>query len=1110
VTEDRRLLALAAITAFIALAGAAWAQPAPPPAAPPPAAPPPAAPTPAPPKAPPAATPAQPSSPSDGLSVVASRVIGGCAKEPGPTPGGRPSTLGRPTTPWNEFVVEGQLRDAPATVRALFAPVMTRHTLLNDETRKDVVETAHKFGYHVVGLGTRDVADNKVLGVLHVAPLPLVRKVNINIKQSTFAILLDDQVRRRLRIRAGNPLPWTAADRKCELDEERARIADYLHFEEGYFDAKVEHEERRRGDGLEITIRVQLGDQYTTGVVQVAPNEALTLSQRREIIRQFQPDTSLFSFGASRFTRARHLENIQRVVAMFQNQGYPGVRVHTSFEQTPEASFNRKTRAVDFTVTIDLRRYIELRFVGHDPDALSVEELRQNTTFNQAASSDDVEAANSARSLVQHLQSRGWFDAHVTWFRERRQQQSFDRIWFQIELGRRRPVRQIAFAGNRAFGDDQLVEAIGTTPEKLSTSLFGGNTNATSAQLSADVASLTQFYRRAGYRDVRVHVEAATDPTALGSAALTAALAAAERGDGLHVRYVIEEGEPTMLARIEVVIGGGDTLQIPEHRELCTIALNELADLHAATLVGPGAPDRCVAEVTNLRFREDDAALTRDQLKNRLYSRGRPRTEVGYEAAVFAPRRVVAKYKIVNFQTLQIGKVVIRGNFKTRNSIILGELGLRQGALFTQDALADGARRLRNTALFDAVSVEMPDLETTTSGEVNAVVGVVERYDFLAQVDAEAGYSSYNGAFLKLIPSFKNLFGVGMSFDVAGTIGFDLAESIENDLTIRQLGAEATLRVPPWLSRRISPVEFQTELTAFHRRQETPRFGELTTDGATLTLSRTWERKRIGARAARAITTGLHYDFRFRVRPVDVLRPIGADDDQTQVPISTRTGSIGVTFEWEQRVDRQGTLSPLAAEAGFRFDAQASLASLYFGGQDTFLKLSAGGSRYWPVGTNLVVRTDLRFDQGIPLGDAVLLPEVERFFAGGDSTVRGYDDDRLATEIVRVGVPPLNNVEQIRILPASGNIRVMSSIDAQLRIFWLFATGLFVDAGMIANEWSAVTVDDIRPSAGIALFRFVTPFGALAWERAIPLRPGRLGDDPHGRWHISFAARAQF
>src|SRR5262249_30722070 len=146
------------------------------------------------------------------------------------------------------------------------------------------------------------------------------------------------------------------------------------------------------------------------------------------------------------------------------------------------------------------------------------------------------------------------------------------------------------------------------------------------------------------------------------------------------------------------------------------------------------------------------------------------------------------------------------------------------------------------------------------------------------------------------------------------------------DFKLRQASAEATLRFPRWLARRVSPVEFQTELTGFDRSQDTPQFGPVTTIGASLTLSRTWERKRIGARPARALTTSLHYDFRFRERPIDVLRPLGADDDQTRVPISTRTGAVGVTFEWEQRVDRQGTLSLIAPEDGFRFDGSVSLA----------------------------------------------------------------------------------------------------------------------------------------------------------------------------------------
>jgi outer membrane protein assembly factor BamA len=1039
------------------------------------------------------------------VALVVALVAGSAAAQPAP-----------PVT-WNEFDIEGDLQDPPATVRTLLAPVMTRRTSLTDEARADITATAGQFGYHVVSLTTRDTPAG-THAVLRLSPRPRVRKVDIDINQRLFTILLDDQVRRRMRIRTGSYLVWDPAERQRELDGEARQLADYLHFDEGYFDATVAHEEREDGSGIELTIRIKLGDQYRTGVIRVASPEALTATtiDRASVILQFQHHAVLdFLFGAERFTRARHLEDIQHVVELFQRRGYPAVRVHTSFEQDPASAFNRRTHTVDFTVTIDPRRRIDVRFEGN-PESVTDEQLRGQLTFNATASSDDVEAAASARAIMSYLQSRGWFDAHVTWVRVRNQNLPLDQVTFQLDLGRQRAVRSIEFTGNSVFHADQLENVIGTTQEKLTTSLFGGNTNATSAQLAADVDRISQFYRSAGYREARVRVEAAANPAAFGSAALTAALAVTDQGDGLYVRYVIEEGEPTLLTGVEVGLTGGDpAIRDDDQRRLCKLVLGELATLYGNDeLAVPTNTARCSASARNLTFREDVAAATRDQLKDRMFSHGMPRAEVGYAAQVTSQRQVTAHYTLANTQILRIGTVVVRGNFKTRDGIILGELGLRRGAPLTQDALADGARRLRNTGLFDAVSVTLPDLESTRTGEVNAVVEVVERYDYLAQLDAEIGYSSYNGAFVRLIPSLKNLFGIGLSFDVAGTVGLSLSELARaiQDQTVpnfRQLSIEATLRIPPWLSRRFSPVEFQTELTAFQRRQDTPRFGQVTTDGVTVALSRTWDRKRTATRDARAITTGLHYDFRRRSRLIDVLRPLGADDDQTQVPIRTDTGSIGVTFEWEQRVDRQHALSPLAAEAGYRFDAQLAMASTKLGGQDDFIKISTGGTRYLPVGQSLVLRADLRFDEGFPLNGAVLLPDVERFFAGGDASVRGYDDDRLATEIVQVSVPPVGNVRQIRILPAGGNIRVMSSLDAQIRIWRLLATGVFVDAGMIANEWRAVTTNDIRPSIGMALLRIVTPFGVGAAEYAIPLRP-QLGDDPRGRWHISFAARAQF
>jgi outer membrane protein insertion porin family len=1016
---------------------------------------------------------------------------------------------------WTELELEGSFVESVDTVRALLAPTMERHHALTRTSRAEIEHSINAFGYHVVGLGTRD-AGGKTHAVLHIAPLPIVRRIEIDVRQSVwdklFKAFFDDELKRRMRVRLGAYLPWSPVERACQLYGETQRIREFLQ-DEGYFEARATIEQKVSGAAVELEVEVDLGPAYTVDIERIqipdAGALAVDVGEIREKFRHLGTCLlpKLICYGTPRFSRAQHQSDLQAVVELFHARGYPAVRVRSDYE--PAQSIDRRTKKVRFSVTIDQRRRLDVVFEGQD-SGLNTNDLRKQLTFNQASSTDDVEANDSARAITAYLQSRGYFDARVTWSRERFG--VFDRLIYRIDQGSSRNVRSVRFIGNRAVSYADLIEVIGTKPERLSASLLGKTTRATAELLAGDVDRIVDLYRRRGYREARVRVSASTEPDGLDSAALTAALVLSSRGSGLHVRFAIDEGQPTLLGEIHVEVGAkGEEIETPDDRLLCVQVLRDLADLLGNDrFAKPAADDRCFSRADDVPFREDDVAATADQLKDKLYSAGRPRAEVAYAPDAIAPHRIAARYKLAKIQELRIGKVVIRGNFRTRDSIILGELRFREGARLTKDALADGARRLRNTALFDAVNIVMPDLDATSAGAVNAVVEVTERYDYLFQSDIELGYSTFNGMFVRAVPTLKNLFGRGISLEVAGTIGFELGKLIEDkELQLRQLSVESTLRFPQWLSRRISPVEFQTDITAFHRRQDTPRFGLLRTTGFTLALSRTWERPRIGSRAARAITLGPHYDFRSRERNVDALRPIGADEDESQVPITTRTGSVGIAFEWEQRVDRRGNLSPLAPDAGFRLDAQLSYAGPYLLGQDRFIKASAAVSKYWPLGTNLVMRADIRYDQGFPLGGAALLPEVERFFAGGDSTVRGYDDERLATEVVLVGVPPLDNVQQIRILPAGGNIRVIGSLDAQVRIYKLVASALFVDAGMIANQWTTVTQDDIRPSIGMALVRIVTPFGAFAFERAVPLRP-RLGDDPRGRWHISFAARAQF
>jgi outer membrane protein assembly complex protein YaeT len=989
-------------------------------------------------------------------------------------------------TPWTEFEVEGTLAEPASTLHVLLEPTMSQYrTSLTANTWPKIAAATAKFGYQLVG---HRIDDTRL--VLDLAPLPMVRTVRVDVDQGLFERPLDDEVRRRMRLRTGALLPWEPDRQACTRIEEEERIEDYLH-DEGFFEAKARVVLRLDDTRAALLVKVKLGPAYTLGRTTIIPGPNQLAIRDAEIFAQFKHQHCLvwetLCWGTARFSRTRYQADLQALKAKFQKRGYPSVRIQSTAVSNLAGTFDRRTHTVTPTLVIDQRRHTDVQFDGIDNESIKEEQLVDHLTFGDAGSADDVEAANSAHEIQKYLQTRGYFDAKVTWTRDRFE--IFDRITFRVDPGQHRETRVVEFVGNHAFRTDQLEGIVATKAFTLSGDLLGTTTNATSEQLSTDIDRIVQAYRRAGYRDARVSVSASTDAVGLDDPAMTAALLSLGRTGQLYVRYTIDEGEPTLLTQI--VLEHADKGKQLEP-EVCASVLRELASELSISFTAQG----CVATL-RVPFHEDNVVATRDRLRDFLFRKGRPRAIVEYATVPTADHGVTAHYAIRGLDKLRIGKIIIRGNFRTHSSVIRAELDranpkFGEGELLTADSLADAARKLRATALFAAVNIDLPDLGTDSS-VVNAIVRVEERYDYTAQVELGVGGSTYSGEFVTATITDANIGGRGINLTLNGTYGTQLEDYTAN------------LRIPDWL---LPHHVFLTDITGRYTVQDTARFGQLTTEGFTTAFTHQWVTPRSSTESPQSKLLSLHYDFRVRSRNVDALRPIGADEDDSQVAVTTRTGSIGIVGVWEHRLDRNGQLAPLAPEDGFRLEGSVSYAAPWLLGQDTFVKVSATGSKFIAVGKNLTLRGDLRYDQGIPLGGAALLPDVERFFAGGDNTVRGYADDRLATEIIKVGVPPVAGLSQIRVNPAGGNIRVLSSLDAQVRIWSVFAGALFTDAGIITNQWGSVTVDDIRPSVGMGL-RALTPFGIGAFEYAIPIRP-QLGDDPRGRIHFYFAARAQF
>src|SRR5205823_11359964 len=115
-----------------------------------------------------------------------------------------------------------------------------------------------------------------------------------------------------------------------------------------------------------------------------------------------------------------------------------------------------------------------------------------------SGSTDDVEAQASAAAIAAYLQTRGLFDARVTYRRE--QKDLYDLITYYIEQGPFRDVASVQFVGNHVLDARQLAAVVATKEAGLAGALFGTNAAATSTQLAADVDRLVELYRQSGFR----------------------------------------------------------------------------------------------------------------------------------------------------------------------------------------------------------------------------------------------------------------------------------------------------------------------------------------------------------------------------------------------------------------------------------------------------------------------------------------------------------------------------------------------------------------------------------------------------------------------------------
>jgi outer membrane protein insertion porin family len=501
----------------------------------------------------------------------------------------------------------------------------------------------------------------------------------------------------------------------------------------------------------------------------------------------------------------------------------------------------------------------------------------------------------------------------------------------------------------------------------------------------------------------------------------------------VYITVGITEGEKFTVSGVRLA---GELL-VPEEelRKLVTIKPGEIFSRERLTESTKAISDRLGNE--GYAFANVNAAPEVDRAKR----------EVAFTFFVDPGRRVYVR------------RINIMGNTKTRDEVIRREMRQLEGAWYSAERVANSRSRIDRLGYFNDVAIETPSVPGTTDQiDVNVTINEKPTGNLLVG----AGFSSTEGVVLSGAVEQTNIFGSG------NHLGLQLNTSKVNtvyslSLTEPYFTIDGVSRGFDIYKRDLDPTEIDSGRWRTSTIGGQMRFGVPITDIDTINYGIGVERTEL--------TVFNDSPERF----IDFVDEFGENN-------TTLLGTIGWSRDNRDSLlyPTKGRLQRLSLEAGL---PGASL---------RYYKASYKHEWYLP----LTRYYTLMLNGEVGVGDGMSgkpLPFFKNFFAGGVSSVRGYEPNSLGPKD-RAGDP------------IGGSKRVVLNAE-----FYFPFPGLqndrsvrmsaFADAGMIADKFST---DEFRSSLGVAVF-WNSPLGPLKISVAQPIND--KPDDRKQRFQFTFGAQ---
>ena len=407
-----------------------------------------------------------------------------------------------------------------------------------------------------------------------------------------------------------------------------------------------------------------------------------------------------------------------------------------------------------------------------------------------------------------------------------------------------------------------------------------------------------------------------------------------------------------------------------------------------------------------------------------LGQRGHAEADVELEVAIdHASGASELDFEIVPGPVIVIGTIQVSGERKVDSDFVRSRLTLEPGKRWSIDDERESFRALYRTGLFRRIEIEL-----VGQGSERDLLVSVEELPTL-EFYIEPGWGSYELARVALGVRERNVFGSGRSLSA------DLTAAVRAQAAVVNL-------TDPW----VLGSDYTMTYSVFANHREEPSF---TSDqvGVATTLSRRFSSRWSGSFA---------YQFRF-----NGVSDVAADfEDEPEAEDSFDVSSLTLAAVRDSR-DRL-----VMPRDGTHWRTSLEWASSLLGSQLDFLRARLSLAHMIPLKEGLVLGLGAETGVIAPLGGDELIPLQERFFNGGENTVRSFSEDGLG--------PKDADGEAL-----GGEAATTLSVELRQRIKGDLEGALFADAGNVIedyNDWGAF--EDFRFGLGVGL-RYVLPIGPL-------------------------------